>query len=178
MTKEIQGKALHDIHKVVFYVSEFPDKGLQEIAALFQQMGPFDFNAACWRAQDMGLLKIDKEAGKIEVLKTPEKWEFGEIVDHLIDTTPYILGKLADLEADLEENFFANYVVGYSGLDVMITVQYLKSHKIISTYEIKDKSEAEDGTPQEDVYTFYTLSENIDKRWGEKQFKDETKLER
>lgn len=175
---KLENKILNDMHKVVFYATEYPEKGIKEIAEGFNQMSPIDFNAACWRAQDEGLMSIDKKTGEVKVLKTPETWEFGESVNHLIQLTPYILGKLAEVEADPEENFYANYVAGYIGFDVVIAVRYMMKQGIMGSYEVKDTTELEDGKTTTDTYLFYCLPENVEKRWGEKQFKDQEKLEK
>lgn len=174
----LEGKIINDVHKVVFYATEYPEKGIKEIAEGFNNMSPIDFNAACWRAQDEGYLSIDKKTGEVKVLRTPDKYEFGDSVNHLIQLTPYILGKLAEVEADPEENFYANYVAGYIGFDVVIAVRYMMREGIMASYEVKDTTEMEDGKTVTDTYLFYCLPENVEKRWGEKQFKDQEKLEK
>ena len=171
-------RQLQDVHKILYFCSQYPDKDIKEVAATFSQMSAIDFNAACWRAQDLGHLFIDKETGKIDVLTIPEEWHFGETVDHLVTTTPYILKKLAEVEADPEENFYANYVSGYPGFDVIVAMKYMLENKIMASYEVKDISTSENGEKVTDTYVFYTLPENLEKRWGEKQFKDQTKLEK
>lgn len=176
--QSLKNKITEDMMKVVFYASEYPSKPIREIATAFNNMSPIDFNAACWRAQDEGFLFIDKESGKVDVLKVPEEWAFGEAVDHLITLTPYILSKLAEVEADPEENFYANYVNGYASHDVVIAIRYMVLKNIIATYVVKDVSEGENGQKVTDEYTFYTLPENVEKRWGEQQFKDQEKLEK
>jgi len=184
---ELQGKLLHDVMRVVFIASESKFKYLDDeidstdirsLAKTFTQMGPIDFNAACWRAQDEGYLFIDKKSGKVDVLKVPDEWVFDATIEHLTTVTPYVLSKLAESEADPEENFYAEYVSGYSPLDVMIAVRYMLRQKIITTYEIKDVSEDENGEKVTETYLFYSLPENAEKRWGEQQFKDQEKLEK
>ena len=175
---QLSGKALNDVMKVVFVASQYPDKDIKGVAETFNNMSPIDFNAACWRAQDCGYIFIDKVTGKIDVLEIPEKWEFGEAVDHLIETTPYVLQKLAAVEADPEENFYANYVAGYVGFDVIIAIKYMLENNIMASYEVKDVSKLEDGREVTDTYLFYCLPENVEKRWGENQFKDQEKLQK
>lgn len=175
---KLEGKIINDMHKVVFYASEYPEKSLKEVAGAFGQMSPIDFNAACWRAIEEGLLSIDKKTGDFKVLKTPETWVFGEAIDHLISVTPYVLSKLAENEVDPEENFYAEYVGGYVGFDVVIAVRYMISKGIIATYDINDVSEGENGEKVTDTYLFYCLPENASKRWGEQQFKDQEKLQK
>lgn len=175
---KLEGKILNDVHKVVFYAGEYPEKNIREIAAGFNNMSPIDFNAACWRAQDEGLLSIDKQSGEVKVLRTPDEWQFGDSVKHLVELTPYILTKLAEVEADPEENFYANYVSGYISYDVVIAIRHLMKNGIIASYEVKDVSKLEDGSEITDTYLFYCLPENVEKRWGEQQFKDQEKLEK
>lgn len=175
---KLENKLLFDMHKVVFYASEYPEKNIKEVANAFSQMSPIDFNAACWRAIEEGLMAIDKSNGEVKVLRTPEEWHFGEAVDHLIIVTPYVLAKLAENEVDPEENFYAEYVGGYVSFDVVVAVRYMIRQGIIATYDINDISEGEDGQKVTDTYLFYCLPENKDKRWGEQQFKDQEKLEK
>lgn len=175
---KLEGKILNDVHKVVYYCSEYPDKDIKEVAAGFQGMSPIDFNGACWRAQDEGYMSIDTKTGEVKVLRTPDKWQFGEAVDHLIQITPYILAQLAKVEADPEENFYANYTQGYAGWDVVIAVRFMMKQGMMASYTVKDTTEMEDGSKVTDEYLFYTLPENVDKRWGEQQFKDQEKLEK
>lgn len=174
----LENKIINDVHKVVFYANEYPEKGIREIAAAFKQMSPIDFNGACWRAQDEGYMTIDKTDGTVKVLKTADKWEFGDAVEHIVTITPYVLSKLAEVEADPEENFYANYVAGYAEFDVLIAVRYMLKHNIIASYTVKDVSENENGEKVTEEYMFYTLPENLDKRFGEQQFKDQEKLEK
>lgn len=174
----LENKILNDVHKVVFYAYEYPEKDIKEIAAAFRQMSPIDFNGACWLAQDEGFMSIDKKTGEVKVLRTPDKWEFGDAVEHIVTITPYVLSKLAEVEADPEENFYANYVAGYAEFDVLIATRYMLKHDIMASYIVKDTSEDENGKKHVDEYTFYTLPENLDKRYGEQQFKDQEKLEK
>lgn len=184
---ELEGKLLHDMMRVIFVANEgkfkylddeFDGSNLQNLAKTFTNMGPIDFNAACWRAQDEGYLFIDKKTGKVDVLKVPDEWQFDATIDHLTTVTPYVLSKLAEVEADPEENFFANYVSGYVPLDVMISIRYMLLKDMIATYEVKDVSENENGEKVTETYLFYSLPENASKRWGEQQFKDQEKLEK
>ena len=184
---KLEGKLLHDMMKVVFIAAEgkftyldqeFDGKVLKDLANIFGAMGPLDFNAACWRAQEEGYLFIDKATGKIDVLKVPDTWEFDSTINHLVTVVPYVLGKLAETEVDPEENFFANYVASYLATDVVIAMRYLLLKEQIATYSVKDVSEGENGEKVTDTYVFYTLFENKEHRWGENQFKDHEKLEK
>lgn len=184
---KLEGKVLHDMMRVVFVANEgkfkylddeFDGSNLQNLAKTFTNMGPIDFNAACWRAQDEGYLFIDKKTGKVDVLKVPDEWQFDATIKHLTTITPYVLSKLAEVEADPEENFYANYVNGYSPLDVMISIRYMLLKEQIATYEVKDISKNENDEDVTDIYLFYCLPENVEKRWGEQQFKDQEKLEK
>lgn len=173
---DLSEKAQIDVHKVVFLANENPKKLITEIAGMFQA-SPLDVNAAIWRAQDHGFLSIDAK-GKIDVLRVPETWLFGKPVEALLESIPYIFKKLAENEADMESNFFETWSNGYTNQDINIAMAKLKNDKIMGEYVVRDMSTNEKGEEVSDDYTFYCLFENLEKRWGEKQFKDQKKLQR
>lgn len=181
--EELSGKALHNVHKVVYMVNEYPSKTLPEIAALFH-LPAIDINVAIWRAQDMGFFTVDDE-GKATIHEVPKKWEFGELIDDLCNTIEYTFRRLARDEMDMEENIFGHWTAGYPVHDVMIAMKKLINDKVLVDYEIKDyteeflskKAKGRGKKPEmkESIYTFYTLYENMEMRWGAKQFKEESR---
>lgn len=186
MTKEkLTGKALQDVHKAVFVINEYPKKTVNDIAQLLQ-MSPMDINIAVWRAEDMGLLYVDKETHYAKVEMVPEKWEFGESIDYLKSQIIYYLQHLARNEADIEETYLSNLAMGYPAHDLIIAIKQLLADRVIAEYTITDTTEIKPSKKglkrgkkpefREDTYTFYSLWENSEQRWGEKQFKDTTKL--
>lgn len=185
---ELSGKALHDVHKIVFLVNEYPKKTLSEIVKMLQEeyMPAIDINAAFWRAEDMRYLIIDKKADSAKVDTVPDEWEFGERVDSLRNQIVYYLTFLARTEGDIEETYLNNLVLGYLPTDYLVAIKSLLSDRILGSYTITDtveipvskKQKARGKKPEthEETYTFYSLWDNVGQRWGEKQFKDPTRL--
>ena len=172
---ELTGKALENVHKVVFLVNEYPGKSMKEITELFQ-LPKLDVNVAIWRAQDMGFLTVD-ESGKPTIHEVPDKWELGEVTEHLKETILYCFKRLARDEMDMEENLFGWWTGGYPVHEVMIAMKQLINDKQMIDYEIKEVHKAKKNKPaREETYTFYTLYENMEMRWGTKQFKPGSEL--
>jgi hypothetical protein len=175
-----------NICKLMYLAQEYPEHNIVELSKLFQT-SPIDFNVTAWAAQDLGYLKVNKD-NAVVILKTPKEEEFGELIDHLLEVIPYSLKKINQEEADIEDNYFGNWTAGYPAHDVMIAVKKLLKDGKIASYEVKNKTEIVPNREQRrkgakaetvvDTYTFYTLPENLEKRWGEKQFEDPEKLER
>lgn len=171
---KLTGKALHNVHKVVFLANEYPTHDMKKISKLMP-VGPLDFNAAAWRAQDMGLLTINKDKS-FTVEKVPEKWELGPEIQHLRETLMYYFKHLARFEADIEEVYLSNITMAYEPHDVLIITKQLLNERVIATYDITsdepiDPEKPELGTAKS-TYTFFTLWENLEQRWGAKQFKN------
>lgn len=196
MTK-FDERTRENICKLLYLVNEYPEKKLTArdpenpsidigISGIFQST-PIDFNVAVWAAQDLGYIELDREMN-VTVKKFPKEEEFGPLIEHLLKVIPYSLAKINQEEADVEDNYFGNWTAGYPAHDVMIAVRKLIKDKKIASYTVTNKTEMPLSKKQkgkgvkpeivEDVYTFYTLPENLEKRWGEKQFEDPEKLER
>lgn len=185
MTK-FNKRTRENVCKLMYLAQEYPDHDIIELSRLFQT-SPIDFNVTAWAAQDLGYLKVDP-LNKVTILKTPKEEEFGELVEHLLEVIPYSLKKINQEEADIEDNYFGNWTAGYPSHDVMIAVKKLLKDGKIASYEVKNKTELKPNREQRrkgakeetvvDTYTFYTLPENAEKRWGEKQFEDPEKLEK
>lgn len=199
---KLQDRELQAVHKFVYLANEYPEKQVQEVAALFQ-WSPLDLNCAIWRAEDLNFFTIEEyvadeelspaqqaaekaKGGKLTIHNVPDAWEFGPEVESIKASILYAFGRLAKLEADMEENYFGNWTAGYPAHDVMIATKALINEKKIATYEIKDrvelplskKAKGKGVKPEirEDIYTFYTLFENLENRWGAKQFKEQENL--
>lgn len=185
MSKEFSKRTRENVCKLMYLAQQYPDHDIVQLSRLFQT-SPIDFNVTAWAAQDLGYLEIDK-LNKVTIKGFPKKEEFGELIDHLLELIPYSLKKINQEEADVEENYFANWTAGYPAHDVMIATKKLLNDGVIASYEVKNKTEIKPNREQRrkgakeetvvDTYTFYTLPENADKRWGEKQFKDSEKLQ-
>jgi hypothetical protein len=197
MSEKFDERTRENICKLLYLAQAYPEKKLAErdpenpsidigISGIFQST-PIDFNVAAWAAQDLGYIELDKKMN-ITVKKFPKVEEFGPLIDHLLKVIPYSLAKINQEEADVEDNYFGNWTAGYPAHDVMIAVKKLLKDGKIASYEVKNKTEIVPNREQRrkgakaetvvDTYTFYTLPENLEKRWGEKQFEDPEKLER
>lgn len=179
-------------HKIYYIAKAYEEKNMVVLSQMFQ-ISPIEFNAAAWAAVDLGLLEID-DKNIITLKDEPKEYQFGELVDHLLDIIPYTVGKVNDNEAVLEETYFQNWTAGFPQQDVIVAVKRLLELGTLAQLEIKDVdviplNREERRKPEnkkigkteeriENIYTFYTLAENADKDWHEKQFKDAKKLQK
>lgn len=179
-------------HKIYYIAKAYEEKNMVVLSQMFQ-IPPIEFNAAAWAAVDLGLLEID-DKNIITLKDEPKEYQFGELVDHLLDIIPYTVGKVNDNEAVLEETYFQNWTAGFPQQDVIVAVKRLLELGTLAQLEIKDVdviplNREERRKPEnkkigkteeriENIYTFYTLAENADKDWHEKQFKDAKKLQK
>ncbi len=180
----LEGKSLHNVHKVAFLVNEFPALDMTGVIKLFQ-IPAIEMNVAIWRGQDMGMFTVD-EKGKPTTHDLPKDWQFGESVDRLMEHTMYVFTRLARDEMDMEEHTFLNWFMGYPTQDVMICMRHLMNQKRLVSYEVKDRQPKEQSKKQkrkgakleyvDNVYPFYTLYENMEMRWGAKRFKNQEEL--
>lgn len=174
MKKHFEGKAAIDAQKFAYLANEYPNKKVNELIELFE-ISPFDANCAIWRAQDMGLLHVNKRTKKVVIDEVPEAWDLGPEVNYLLESIPYIFEKLAEKESDMEENYFSNWAQNYAAQDILIAMKVLINRNEMAMYDIKDVSDSK-GKKEVNTYTFYTLAKNAKKRWGKKQFKNKKKL--
>jgi hypothetical protein len=165
-------RTLHDegdnAIKVAYLAEVYEKKSLKEIVELFQ-LPILDKNCAIWRASDLGFISFDEKTYTYKTLKPIYLSHFYEIpsVLQLVEDILYILKKLSKHKSDIEETTLTQWLQGYPPQDVLIAIQLLlreniRGDKLISCYSLKD-----DGND----YTFYTLTQNLKKAWGKKQFK-------
>lgn len=177
VTKRISENA----NKVTFIIQQYPEKNIREVINMFQ-LPAIDINTAIWHAQDLGWLTRpdDKDKdGKVEVKNPPEEWNFGDIEGDLEQAIMYAFNRVAEKETDLEEQYIGQWMAGYATQDVLIAMRRLLNTGKLAEYIIDDPVlnkkgkpvKGKDGEPLVEHYTFYTLPENIDKKWGQKQFK-------
>lgn len=179
MTIELKGNVLHDMHKLLYLANEYPTKTIQGVGKLFH-LSVLDLNAAIWRAQDYNYLTVNEDS-KFTVDRVPDKWEFGTEVETVMENVTYTLTRLAKEEADLLEIYLNNWAEGISPHDYLVAMKKLLSDRVIASYEIKDTvpvkgTVGKKGKTREEIYTFYTLFENLEHRWGTKQFKNQESL--
>lgn len=179
MSQELSGQALQDVHKMVYLAREYPKKTIKELTKLFE-LSALDINNALWRAQDMNYLIVDEETKLFTVDTVPEAWDFGEDVDFLKEQLVYAFNHLARDEADMEETYLGNWTRGYPVHDLSIAIKQLLEDRVLATYEIGNNVDVKPGKPAKgqrtDTYVFYCLYENMENRWGTKQFPDKARL--
>lgn len=166
-------KMRNNAHKFIYLATQYPEKKVGEIIAMFQ-LSPVDVNCALWLALEKECIKVhesteknnktgkDEPVQRFEVLKTPAEWDFGDNEKELEEAITYAFQKLNADEKDMEENYLSHWITGYPNQDILIAMKRLLETKVLHEYEIEDG---------ENTYIFYTLYENRDKVWGQKQFK-------
>lgn len=180
-------RMIENAMKVAFIAKTYPEKNIVEVSQLFQT-SPIEFNAAAWAAQDLGYFTVAPD-NSIKLGDIPEDWdEFGELVGHLLVELPYAIKKLNQEEADIEEEYLGQWTAGFPAQDVIIATKLLVAQGKIASYEVKNETHIKPNREQRragaeektivDTYVFYTLPENLEKRWGEKQFIDPEQLQK
>ena len=199
---KLTGRPLNLVHSVVWLANEFPSKRIGEVAGMLR-VSPLDLNNAIWRAQDMGFFTVDEVeqneelsaeqqaeenllGGAVTIHEIPDEWDLGPEIEQLKQEIIFTFKRLARQEADVEENYYDNLTAGYPPYQVKIATKMLLNDKVLSKYEIKDQVEVQlskkkKGKGQkpeirEEIYTFFTLWENNEHRWGAKQFKNQDQL--
>lgn len=162
MNKKIPQMVVDNAAKVTFLVREYPDHTLGQIIELLG-MPAININTAIWYAQEQGWIsEPDEETGKVTLLNEPTTWEFGDSTNNLEAMLVYSFNQLVKKETDLEETYLSNWTAGYPSHDVLIALKDLENQGILVQYQLEDG---------ENKYVFFTLAENRDKLWGQKQFK-------
>lgn len=156
-------RVIQNANKIAYLVQQYPEKNAGQIISLLE-LPPIDINAAMWAAVDnKWISEPDKEdGGAVRFLKAPESWDFGPSCNELIDMVYYCMEKLNARGDDMEENYMSNWTLGYSAQDTLISMRRLIENKQLAKYEIEDG---------ENSYTFFTLYENLEQQFGQKQFK-------
>jgi len=155
-------RVIENAHKVTFLATEYPKHSLADIIKLLQ-LAAIDINASIWAAVDLGLItEPNPETGRVEVLKRPDKWQFGTEIEELHDLILYMLEHCAEKETDLDEYELSNWLAGYPTHNTLIALKQLLAEEKIATYVIEDG---------ENIYTFYTTFEAKDKLFARKRFK-------
>ena len=183
--EDLKPKDLQNVHKLVYLANEYQKENIRELGEMFS-MTMLDINATIWRARDLGYMIIDDSTGVYKVDTEPEKWQFGAEVEELCDTLLYVFAKLAERETDLEDQEFGQWCAGHLTHDVAVATKKLLNNRQLASYElttlneqpVSKKAAGRGKKPKtlESTYTFYTLWENMEQRWGSKRFKDQSKL--
>ena len=184
--KDLNKRMIENAQKVAFIAKTYPEKNIVEVSQMFQT-SPIEFNAGAWAAQDLGYIEVDKE-GVVTIKDLPSEWSFGDLIEHLMVELPFTIGKLNINQADIEDEYLTSWCAGFPAQDVIIATKLLLEQGKLASYEVKNETKIEPNREQRrkgaekktivDTYTFYTLPENADKRWGEKQFIDPEQLQK
>lgn len=156
--------------KIIAVSLVYPENKFTEVLSLFQ-IPRAEIEAAVWRAVDQGWITVDKKKDSFKVTNIPE-FSFGKEIYELEDLIMYVFKKLGQEETDLDDYNFSAWFAGYPSHNLLIAIKRLIANKVIATYQIIDQSKSHG----ESTYDFYTLSENLDKKWGKKYFKNEAKI--
>lgn len=162
---------IENAQKVSYIVSKFPELSFGDIMELVQ-LPSLDIDAALWRAQDMGWIEVDKKKEFIRLIEIP-RFSFGEEVEGIKDRILYAFKKLGELESDMDDFTLGKWLLGFVARDAVIALKQCLDDGTLCSYTIIDSGNKKEG---DNEYTFYTLPENLDKKWGKKQFKNQRKL--
>lgn len=155
-------KMVENANKFAYLVQQYPEHNLDQLVALLQ-MPAIDINTAIWAAQDMSLVSPpDKQTKFVQFLVETPAWNFGEVEANLEIALMYAFGRLAAEETDLEEHYLSQWTAGYTSHDTLIALKRLIETKKLAQYAIEDG---------DSTYQFFTLFENKNELWGNKQFK-------
>ncbi len=166
-------------YKLAFLASQFPEKTIKELLGIFN-IAPLSANLAGWKAEELGLIEIDRETEQVEVLAVEH--QFGKEVDELKSDILYAYKKLSEEESDLEEGQLGVWAEDRQPEDLIIAVKLLLAEGKLASYTvttttIEKKSKRKKGAEvQEETYTFYCLPKNKMEQWGRKQFPNQKLL--
>lgn len=160
-------KMSEDAQKAAYIVYQYPEKNLDEVIACLAMPG-VDINTALWAAQEAGYIaEPDLETGKMEFLKAPDDWDFGDEERELEARILYCFRELAKKERDLEENYLTDWCHGYPGHDIIVAMKRLVENRQLNHYDLTDPKDLKS------TYTFYSLFENSENMWGREYFKEQ-----
>ena len=180
-------RVLENAHKIYYLAKVYEQDDMVHLSQMFD-IPPIEFNAAAWYGQDLGLFAVS-DSNKITLGDAPADFQFGELVKHLMEVLPFTIGKVNEKEAVIEEGYLSNWTAGFPQQDTIIAIKELIAQGVLAELRITDvdviplnreqRRARDDGKTEERIeseYIFYTLKENEDKGWHEKQFKDAKKL--
>ena len=159
------------MHKFVYLANEYKGSKLEQLFKMFQ-MPLLDYQAAAYLAEDLGYVVVDQKSKKYEVKALPEDFNLGNDVRSLISTLQFVFQRLARDETDLAEWELNAWMEGYPTHDQFIAVKWMLNNDVLAPYEVTPKTLKK----KTDTYTYYCLAGNEGKKWGRKQFPDQSKL--
>ena len=191
---ELTQSEIELVHKIVWLMNEYPGKKINEFAESFltPDMGVFDINVSIWRAEALGYIVLDDPnfdgTGTYKVDMVPDSYQFGESVEELMRSIPFLLTRMNKEEGDiLDRQLQIWFAPNHQRIDWTVALRRLINDRVIASYELTNvnkiepskKAKGRGKKPQEirDTYTFYTMWENGEQRWGAKQFPDQSRVE-
>lgn len=166
----ITKKTLENANKFAYLAGAYPDHSAAEIIGLME-MPAIDINTALWAAVELGwVLDPKTHEGVTGLVQAPETWQFGQQLQDLEDNLLYAFSVIGKAETDIEEHKLSEWTEGYPKHDLAIVMKRFLADKVLASYELEDTNPENDS-----MYTFYTLYENREQKWGAKQFEEAKK---
>lgn len=161
--------------RLLYIASKYPSMTIQELHK-FMGVPPIVLDSAVWTLAEHGLAKVievKNDEGTVEqrlrllgdapVTYTEDDVDVAEVQDIIVYALHHMNGK----EEDVEEHMMSQWLAGYHPGTLIIAMHQLTDNQVVATYTLHDVDK--DGVDNE--YIFYTLFENKDHQWGQKQFK-------
>ena len=185
-------RVIQNAHKI-HYVAKVVGSEVESLKVLSQlfETPKIEFDVAAWAAEDLGLITINDD-NTFELHDKPDdlEYDFGELANHLIEVIPLLVARVNKYETVIEEGAIQNQCNGFPQQDVICALKWIEGEGLVTVNKIVDvdvikfnreeRRKREDGKTEERIeseYYFYTLPENADKDWHEKQFKDAKQLQ-
>lgn len=126
---------------------------------------------ALYKGVEMELFEWMREKNQIKVIDADwyQGGSLGNDIDYLADTILSLVRHNNAREQDIALDQLAHWATGINPMGQELAVYKLGKAGLIKSYKIADKND------QDSVYEFVTLPENLEKRWGTKQFKKGSK---
>lgn len=171
---EYNEKMVQAAHRAAYIVKSYPDKtmnGKDGLIELFN-LPAIEFNMQMWLAQELGLITdLDDKTDLFTFVKEPEGgWDFGPVVEYIMDMITYGFTHMAKNQTELDEQQFGFWTLGYNNAHILIAAKRLIETKVLATYDLT-ADDFIDNKESQSTYTFYTLYGNSEQEWSRSRFK-------
>ena len=112
-----------------------------------------------------GDFKRDEEKDMLVDVQGLDRVSSSAQLDHIYESVRNVVSYFNEKEMDIEEGLMWQWLNGIRPLMIEFTIDDLVMTDKIVKYNLTDPEDLKN------VYTFLTLPENKDKKWGRKQFK-------
>lgn len=140
-----------------------------KISTIAEKIGykPMLITSALYRGEETGKFVWDRKHDIIKISPDVAIEALGvtEAIDELTEQIEIFMGYLNAIEKDQSVEELQIWLAGMPELQIKLAVF---ASKKLTTYELADPKD------KLSVYTFITMKENIDKRWGVKQLDPKT----